>query len=325
MARSVSSAGLTLIKKFEGFIAAPTEIANGLYVVGHGHVRAGEPGAAVTAAEAEALLVQDLQPIVDFLNANVVTNTQSQFDALASFVFSIGLEAFAQSAVLRRLQAGQMLAAANAMDAWRKSEAGGELEVLGSLVRRRAAEKAIFLKGASNVPAPSAFLRPQMDHAMSILGAPIAYAATPALNIAAFAPAIDPAKRITEILMSEPATAALLLTQVVVDENDDDDGVEEIVTAHAKPVARAVAKPNRFKVWSFKLPNISLRQPVETFGLAALLAFGFGMAASALTTLFAGQADLVDIMGASALGAPGVLAISMASFGLMRGPMPITA
>ena len=323
MSRTVSSAGLALIKKFEGFLATPAQIADKAWAVGYGHVRHGQPGGAVTQAEAEAQLVHDLAPISAFLNENAAQKlTQSQFDALASFAFSIGLEAFAGSAVLRRVQSGQWLAAACAMEAWRKSDAGGELEVLGALVRRRAVEKAVFLKTASSQAAPSAFLRPQMDHAVAILGAPIDYAATPVLKGAPQAAAlpvlaVDPAKRITEILMSEPATAALLLTQIVVDDDIDDEG--EIVTAHAKPVARALVKSSprpRRKLWNF-----SLRQPVETFGLAALFAFGFGLAALGLTTLASGRGDLVDILGASAFAGPGFLAIFVASLGFMQ-PAP---
>jgi lysozyme len=327
MSRTVSSAGLALIKKFEGFIAEPVQIGAGRWAVGHGHVREGAADAGVTPAYAESLLIKDLQPVVSFLNEHVTVKlTQSQFDVLVSFAFSIGLEAFAQSAVLRRVQAGHMLAAACAMEAWRKSDASGELEILGALVRRRAVEKAMFLKAGAEKAAPSAFLRPQMDHAVSILGAPLAYAATPALiateQKAALATAVEPAKLITNILMSEPATAALLLTQVVPDDDIDDEG--EIVTAHAKPVARALVKspaPKRAKKrWTF-----SLRQPVETFGLAALFAFGMGLASLSLTTLFFGQGDLVDYLGASAFGAPGGLAMFMASLGFMRGPNPVAA
>jgi lysozyme len=327
MSRTVSSAGLALIKKFEGFIAEPVQIGEGRWVVGHGHVREGHADAAVTAAIAEALLIKDLQPVIAFVNEHAgVKLSQSQFDVLVSFAFSIGLEAFAQSAVLRRVQAGHMLAAACAMEAWRKSDASGELEILGALVRRRAVEKAMFLKTGAEKAAPSAFLRPQMDHAVSILGAPLAYGATPALKSteqkAALTTQVEPAKLITDILMSEPATAALLLTQVVVDDDFDDDG--EIVTAHAKPVARDLVKaaaPQRTK----KFWNFSMQQPVETFGLAALFAFGFGLASLSVTTLLSGQNDLIDYLGASAFAAPGALAMFMASFGFMRGPAPIRA
>ena len=63
-----------------------------------------------------------------------------------SFAFSVGAEAFGKSQVLRRVNAGDYVSAACAMDAWRKSDVGGELVIVDALVRRRAAEKALFLK-----------------------------------------------------------------------------------------------------------------------------------------------------------------------------------
>ena len=50
------------------------------------------------------------------------------------------------------------------------------------------------------------------------------------------APRFEPAVRLTEILKSEPATEAALLRQAANDISDDCE--DEIVTAHARPVAR---------------------------------------------------------------------------------------
>ena len=48
---------------------------------------------------------------------------------------------------------------------WRKAEVGGERIVVDALVRRRAAEKALFLtpEGDAWVPAPSPILKPLLD------------------------------------------------------------------------------------------------------------------------------------------------------------------
>jgi lysozyme len=241
MTNAISAQGLALIQAHEGFRAEPAQLPDGNWVVGFSHVRVAEAGEPIDHAEAVALLVLDVAPLEKLVNARVTRDlNQSQFDSLVSFAFSIGAEAFEQSQVLRRVNTGDSMAAACAMDAWRKSDVGGELEIVDALVRRRAAEKEMFLRDLV-LEAPSAFVRAKLDHAASILGAPIKYAAAPVVgSIPVVQPKPQPAAIITEILKAEPATEALLLTQVVPDDVMEDDG--EIVTAHAKPVARSIAE-----------------------------------------------------------------------------------
>ncbi len=170
MSRSTSPAGLDLIKRFEGFFAEPKELAGDVWVVGHGHVRVGAPGAPVSREAAEALLLVDLGAFERAVALNAYQElSQSQFDALVSFAFSVGLEAFEASAVLRRVNAGDFVSAACAMDAWRHVEVDGQARVSPALVRRRAAEKAFFLADIDAVATPSAALRPKLDYAAAVL------------------------------------------------------------------------------------------------------------------------------------------------------------
>jgi lysozyme len=71
--------------------------------------------------------------------------------------------------VLKRVNEGQHLQAAAAMELWRKSDVDGEGLVVDALVRRRAAEKALFLTPDGGwIPAPSAVIEPKADHGLAV-------------------------------------------------------------------------------------------------------------------------------------------------------------
>lgn len=282
MTNATSSNGLALIQQYEGFRADPAPLPDGSWVVGYSHVRVGDPGVAVNENEAAELLALDVASYEKLVNARVTQPlSQGQFDALVSFAFSVGAEAFEQSQVLRRVNAGDYVAAACAIDAWRKAEIGGETVIVDSLVCRRAAEKALFLRDMAQQAAPSVFLRAKLDYAASVLGAPVK-AATPAAeaapppasNVVALSPRavaeaapvvaqVTPVQRLTEILKSEPATEALLLTQVVANDVEEDEG--EIVTAHAKPVARSMDQVREATRVAFEAAEAKRRQHKKFF------------------------------------------------------------
>lgn len=161
----VSRAGLELIKRFEGLRRRAARLPEGGYTVGYGHTRSAREGAEVDEADAEALLRYDLQPIEGVVNAAVFTPlTQNQYDALVAFAFSVGPDTFRRSNVVRRVNEGDLLGAAAALESWRRAEFEGEVIVVDALIRRRAAEKALFLTPTDGfVASPSTVLRPQMD------------------------------------------------------------------------------------------------------------------------------------------------------------------
>jgi lysozyme len=162
----VSRAAIELIKRFEGYRQAAAQLPDGRWTIGHGHTLTARQGAEVSRDDAEALLLYDLIAIAHALNEAVFTPlTQNQFDALASFVFNVGLDSFHQSGVLKRLNEGALIQAACAMEMWRKANVGGERIVIDALVRRRSAEKTLFLTplGDAWTPAPSPILKPLLD------------------------------------------------------------------------------------------------------------------------------------------------------------------
>jgi len=283
MRRAISPEGLALIREFEGFRAQPAPTPDGHWVVGYGHVRVGDAGTGVNQNEAAALLAQDTAPYENVVNDNVtVALTQVQFDALVSFAFSIGADAFLRSQVLRRINACEFVAAACAMDAWRAVERNDEL------VRRRAVERALLLNDLPPAGAASAILRPKLDHAAAILGAPTNFVALPA-----------PGRRLTEILRAEPATA-LLLTEAQLAPSIE---TPEIATAHARPVARG-----RGADW------------LQVVAPRAMLSTGLGLCAGAALVLAAG-----DRAGALVLALPGAIAVAAAGYALSRSAVGLAA
>lgn len=163
--QQVSRAAIELIKRFEGYRKVAAQLQDGRWTIGYGHTKTARQGADVSEADAEALLIYDLMEVSGALNDWVFTPlTQNQFDALAAFVFNIGLENFRHSSVLLRLNEGALLQAACAMEMWRKVDFEGESIVVDALIRRRSAEKALFLTPPQGfVPAPTPILRPNVD------------------------------------------------------------------------------------------------------------------------------------------------------------------
>jgi lysozyme len=163
-----SRAGLDLIKSFEGFRASAARLPDGRWTIGYGHVRSAREGLTIVERDAEDLLRYDLQPVEQAIRDwTLAPLTQNQFDALASLVFNISPGQFRDSEVLRRLNAGEYLVAAACFDAWRKARVNGRLIVVDALVRRRAAEKALFLEPAEGrAAAATPLVTPELDAAL---------------------------------------------------------------------------------------------------------------------------------------------------------------
>lgn len=138
--------GLNLIKGYEGLRMSAHYTAREEWTVGYGHTDGARHGMSVTENEAERLLRQDVVPIEKLIADTVrAPLNQNEHDALVSLIFSIGPENWQRSTVLRKLNEGDKLAAARAMEMWTMARVNGELVSLDGLVRRRAAEKSLFL------------------------------------------------------------------------------------------------------------------------------------------------------------------------------------
>lgn len=136
----VSREGIVLIKSFEGFRPRAVRDEDGRWVIGYGHTASAREGLSVGEQDAELLLQYDLIPVVRTLNDGVAAAlNQHQFDALASFAISVGVDRFLASDVLQRLNEGQAGQAADALIGWPETAAPD------ANLRRRAAERALFV------------------------------------------------------------------------------------------------------------------------------------------------------------------------------------
>jgi len=166
----VTPAAITLVKSFEGLRLTAARLADGRWTVGYGHVRFARQGAHVTDRDAEHLLLLDLSDVADRIEPLIQTElNDNQFNALVAFAFNIGIDNFARSTVLSAVNAGTLMKAAAMIEQWRRADYNGQRRVIDALVRRRAAEKALFLAPPAGAPsAPSHLISPRSDSSLVV-------------------------------------------------------------------------------------------------------------------------------------------------------------
>lgn len=138
----VSDRCINLVSEFEGFRDAAYLCPANVWTIGYGFTKGVKKGDKITRADADKRLLAELNEFSDGVSRLVkVKLSQCQFDALVSFAFNVGIGALRDSTLLRLLNSGDYIGAANQFQRWNK--AGGK--VLAGLTRRRAAEKELFL------------------------------------------------------------------------------------------------------------------------------------------------------------------------------------
>ena len=148
-----SQAGIDLIKKHEGLRLNAYSCPAGKCTIGWGHTEGVKPGMVITKDQAEEFLKKDLERfealVTKALDADELEVTQGQFDAMVALAFNVqgGAQTLVKSPIWRNLKAGDTTAAA---DCFRKfvyaHDKNGNLIKLSGLIKRREAERQLFLK-----------------------------------------------------------------------------------------------------------------------------------------------------------------------------------
>jgi len=167
--RKINEEGLNIIKGYEGIEDGDPSTVNldpywdpvDIATIGYGHsifyngkqlTKERDPfmiiakrlyPKGITMKEAELLLELDSNNVASQLSKVIkVKVTDNEFSALVSLVFNIGIGNFISSTLLKKLKNLDYKGAADEFPKWRKSKG----KILNGLVRRRAAERALFLK-----------------------------------------------------------------------------------------------------------------------------------------------------------------------------------
>jgi lysozyme len=154
--------GLKLIEAFETCKTSAYICPAGVPTIGIGHTSAAggsftltdnrkttkvELGQKITVAEARRLFEHDISAferrVVNLVSG--ITLQPHEFDAVVSLAYNIGVGNFSGSTLLKLLRRGDKAAAADAFRAWNKATVKGKKVVLKGLVRRREAERWMFL------------------------------------------------------------------------------------------------------------------------------------------------------------------------------------
>lgn len=133
--------GLDIVKEAEGLRLSAYLCPAGIPTIGYGHTKGVKLGDTCTKEQAEEWLENDFFMAKNDVRAVVkVPLRENQLDALASFVFNLGVRKLIQSTLLKKLNAGDYSGAAAEFDKW---VFAGKVKLNG-LIKRRAKERQLF-------------------------------------------------------------------------------------------------------------------------------------------------------------------------------------
>ena len=145
MSRQINEAGQLLIERFEGLVLTPNLDQAGNWQIGFGHKLPNGPCASITPQQAAETLSNDLLTPEATVQRNVIVPlNDNQFSALVCFVFNVGSGNFLASTLLKNLNAGWYSQVPAQLSRWNKITVDGVEKISNGLIRRRAAEGALW-------------------------------------------------------------------------------------------------------------------------------------------------------------------------------------
>lgn len=150
----ISSEGLVLLANAEGCRTSAYQCSAGVWTHGIGHTQGVTPSDVVNERQVAVNLIKDVQRVEQGIERCMpVRMLQGVYDATVSFAFNVGVSAACRSTYARLIKQHQWTAACDQLMRW--------VYIAGvrnqGLENRRAAERALCLKGADQVsisPAP---------------------------------------------------------------------------------------------------------------------------------------------------------------------------
>lgn len=139
----INEKGLDLIKSYESCRLVAYKCPSNVWTIGYGATGSGiREGLVWVREQAEKRLVDDVEKFEKAVKSKLTSEVNTnQFSAMVCLAFNIGPTAFSRSTLLKLVNSGQSEKAADEFLKWNKG--GGK--VLPGLVRRRAAERKLFL------------------------------------------------------------------------------------------------------------------------------------------------------------------------------------
>ena len=142
----ISTNGIDLICSFEGLRLKAYDDGVGVWTIGYGTTVINgtkvKKGDTCTVEQAKSYMANDLKQFESAVNQVKVPLNQNQYDALVSLAYNIGVSAFLNSTLLKKLNAKDYKGAAEQFPRWNR--AGGK--VMRGLTNRRAKERKLFEK-----------------------------------------------------------------------------------------------------------------------------------------------------------------------------------
>lgn len=99
--------GIEMIKRFEGFRSEAYKCPAGMWTIGYGHTQGVGEGMRISEQEAEKMLLNDLTKVEAAVRRLVGDIEERKIDALVSLTYNIGISAFMNSTLCRKVKANK--------------------------------------------------------------------------------------------------------------------------------------------------------------------------------------------------------------------------